>query len=178
MPPEDETEFIIDPDLKFVSQAAMELLEYWEAKRGARPFPARKDIAPREIAHLLPWLHMFDVIEPLPAANGVLVSERDFRLRLLGTTMVEILGNFEQVGQHLSELTHHLFAERTFQALQRVLETRKPVRTYSSATAFPGKDFKGSEVCMAPLSSNGTDIDVVVGITSLLAKPGSRYSAA
>ncbi len=55
--------FVKDLDLNFARKELVEFLAYWNAKRGARRFPSRADIAPREIQSLLPWLHMHDVAD-------------------------------------------------------------------------------------------------------------------
>lgn len=172
MPLENDTKFTIDPELKFVSQASMDILAYWEAKRGKRPFPTRKDISPREIAHLLPWLHMCDVLDAQPSAEDVLVSNSAFRIRLLGTALAEVLGRDVGPGTVFSDKDQEIWRRRSYLGLQSAFQTRKPSRMSTIATAFPGKEFRGSEVCLLPLSSNGIDIDIILGITSLLVKPG------
>lgn len=51
------------------------------------------------------------------------------------------------------------------------MDTRQPVRMISDASAIPEKDYMRSEMCLAPLSSNGADIDIIIGVTSLKARP-------
>ena len=53
------------------------VMAYWEARRGARKMPARRDIRPEEIKNLLPQVLLVDVL-----SGGA-----DFRYRLLGTRL-------------------------------------------------------------------------------------------
>ena len=48
---------------------------YWHEKRGGRGYPARADILPEEIARLLPYVMLVDVLD----------EGRHFRFRLIGT---------------------------------------------------------------------------------------------
>jgi hypothetical protein len=161
----------LDPELNFESSSLIELLAYWNTRRGGRPFPSRKDIVPGEIQKLLPWLHMFDVINLPEEARGELGYANDFRVRLIGTAIAEVAGDLAKRERLISQAKHELFAERTWQGLQCVVDMRQPVRMLSASSAFPGKDYMKSEVCLAPLSSNGADIDIIIGVTSLQVRP-------
>ncbi len=69
-----------------------ELHRYWNSKRGARPMPARGDIDPSEIKHLLPNILIVDLEgEPLRV-----------RFRLLGTKVVAASGR-DFTGGYLDE---------------------------------------------------------------------------
>lgn len=81
------TELPLDRELNFESSLSIELLAYWNAKRGGRLFPSRKDIVPGEIQKLLPWLHMFDVINLSPSEMVEFGYANDFRVRLIGAAM-------------------------------------------------------------------------------------------
>lgn len=72
---------------------AAALAAYWERKRGTRPMPDRQDIAPAEIVRLLPYLHISEVLD----------EGSDFRFRIFGTALVNLLG-VELTGKRLSEL--------------------------------------------------------------------------
>lgn len=148
--------FIRDLDLKFVRTELMEFLEYWNAKRGARPFPSRKDIAPREIQSLLPWLHMHDV-----TSKG-----DEIRIRLIGTILSETFGSGDLRGHPISVLPPLVF-DRVQQGIEWALEARAPVRTYAPHAALPGQNFQGIESCFAPLSGNGADIDMIIAVSIL-----------
>lgn len=147
---------LYDPDLNFQRPELIEFLAYWNAKRGARPFPSRADIVPREISRLLPWIHMYDVI-----ADGT-----DFRVRLAGTALSAAFGNEDIRGRSITTLPAQVFT-RLRQHLNRVMEVRTPVRTRSDSTTLPGHEFQGSEGCLAPLSSDTVNIDLIIAAVML-----------
>ncbi|HBA44318.1 MAG TPA: hypothetical protein DCZ07_15220 [Alphaproteobacteria bacterium] len=95
----------------------------------------------------------------------VLDGGRDFRVRICGTALTEVIG-FEVGGKLVSEIDPPI-ARRIKLTLQAVLEMRAPIRATTSRSALPGQDFQGSEVCALPLSSDGTDIDIII-VASLL----------
>lgn len=156
MQPIADTDFILDLDLKFQRAELAEFLAYWNAKRGGRKFPSRADIQPREIVSLLPWIHMHDVTN----------SGDEFRIRLLGTILSNTFSKGDLRGKPISELPPGVF-KRVKQGINWVLEARAPIRTYAPQAALPGQDFQGIESCFAPLSHNGTDIDMVIAVSIL-----------
>lgn len=156
MSPDDDKGFILDLDLNFQRLELVEFHAYWNAKRGGRRFPARSDIAPRDIVKILPWINMYDIID----------GGREIRTRLIGTALSDALGGKDYSGRLISEMPQ-LLAERIQKGVTKVLETGAPLRTYASISAIPGQDFQGNESCLAPLSSNGTEIDVIIVVAIL-----------
>jgi hypothetical protein len=69
------------------------LSAYWDRKRAGRPMPDRCDIAPSEIVRLLPNIFICETLE----------GGRDFRFRIFGTALVNLLG-IEMTGRTMSEL--------------------------------------------------------------------------
>jgi hypothetical protein len=145
-----------DPELQLRRPELVELLEYWKRKRDTRPFPSRKDIAPREMLEILPWLHLYDV-----RGNG-----EEYLCRLGGTALGDLIGQSDCSGQPISILPQPVFV-RLKQALDWVVRTRAPLRTYNPSTSIPGQEFQGSESFFAPLSNDGDVIDVIIGATML-----------
>src|ERR1700688_3416251 len=58
------------------------LYALWTEKRGERRMPARNDFTPRDMKAYLRRIHLYDVVE----------GGRDFRIRLLGTSMTIGMG--------------------------------------------------------------------------------------
>jgi hypothetical protein len=156
MLPIEDPRFIVDPELNFLRQELIDFLAYWHAKRGARPFPGRKDIVPREIEKLLPWVQMYDVVD----------GGKEFRVRLIGTALSDTLGGGDYSGKPISEMPQ-LLSRRIQRGINLVLKNRAPLRTYAIESAIPGQDFQGNESCLAPLSTNGTDIDIIIVVAIL-----------
>src|SRR5579863_9702970 len=70
-----------------------ETLAYWEAKRGSRRMPRRRDLDPlHDIPRLLPNVQLADVID----------GGRRFRMRVVGSRIVEALGR-DGTGKFLDE---------------------------------------------------------------------------
>ncbi len=156
MLPIEDPKFITDPELKFLRQELIEFLAYWNEKRGTRPFPGRKDIVPREIEKLLPWINMYDVLD----------GGANINVRLIGTALSDALGYRDYTGKPISEMPQ-LLSRRIRRGINWVLESRAPLRTLAIQSAIPGQDFQGNEACLAPLSTNGADIDIVIVVAIL-----------
>lgn len=147
----------LDLELNFQRPELLKFYTYWNAKRGARQFPSRADIAPRDLLRVLPWLHMYDVVD----------GGAGFRIRLIGTALTEVLGEHEDFrGKPICALPPPCF-ERIRHVLGAVLEIRAPLRTFSRRAGIPGQEFQGLEAFTAPLSSNGAGIDIIISISML-----------
>ncbi|MES1989967.1 MAG: PAS domain-containing protein [Pseudomonadota bacterium] len=90
-----ETDDIAD-DFRFLSAPAhpmtARLVAYWHEKCQGRPRPERSDIVPRDILQLLPNTVIYDVLD----------GGADFRVRVFGTALVELVGE-ERTGMRVSE---------------------------------------------------------------------------
>lgn len=145
-----------DPELGLNRPELIELLAYWEAKRGDRQFPRRADISPRDLPRQLPWLHMYDVCE----------SGTEFRFRLIGTTLASFFPQQDARGESITILPLNIY-QRLQEALLWVVRNRAPLRTFNPSSTIPGQSFQGSESCFLPLSTNDSDIDIIVAATML-----------
>lgn len=152
----EDPKFIIDLELNFLRPELHEFLAYWNAKRGDLPFPSRRDIVPRDIEKLLSWINMYDILE----------GGKEIRIRLVGTALTDALGGGDYRGKPVSAFPQ-LLSKRVQRGINLVLENRAPLRTFAIESAIPGQDFQGNESCLAPLSANGADIDVVMVVAIL-----------
>jgi len=156
MSPPSDIVFFRDAALVFVRSELHDFLAYWNAKRGQRRYPSRVDIKPAELTPLLPWMHLHDVTD----------SGDEYRIRLIGTMLSNTFGKGDMRGQPLSELPP-MVSTRVKQGIEWVLEARAPIRTYAPHAGLPGQGFQGIESCFAPLSRNGTDIDIIIAVSIL-----------
>jgi len=147
---------IYDQDLQFQRPELLEFYTYWNNKRAGRPFPARMDIKPRDFVSILPWVHMYDVVD----------GGKEFSVRLAGTALADFFGKTDFRGKPISILPSPA-AERLRKHLVTVLQRREPLRTYNARTSIPGQEFQASEGCYAPLSGNGNDINIIIAATLL-----------
>lgn len=155
-PPDEEQDYVFDPELKFQHPALLEFLAYCERKRGGRQFAGRADIVPRELINLLPWLVMYDA-----------VGADVFRVRLVGTSLAAFLPPVDWRGKLVTGQPE-LLLKRIQRSLVRVVATRAPLRALGVHSSLPGQDFRSLETCYVPLSGNGTGIDIVIAVSQFL----------
>jgi hypothetical protein len=83
---------LIDPDISD-NPRFQDLVAYWQAKRGERALPLRRDVDPLQLkAHL----GSLNIIECLPGLD-------DFRYRLIGTNIVAAYGR-DSTGKTVREI--------------------------------------------------------------------------
>jgi hypothetical protein len=134
-----------------------EFHRYWQSRRGDRRFPAKADIEPTDIPHLLPGLVLLDVhYEPL-----------DFEYRLIGDTIVTRLGSLK--GKRVREAALLNTASSAYQNYCRVVETGMPQFLEGVAVSAyrRGRPALVSRV-HCPLSSDGTGIDKIISYLAFL----------
>lgn len=129
------------------------VLHYWQEKKGARPFPARSDLNPREMTKFLSCVQIYDV-----------VACDTFRARLLGTAVVNAMGK-DLTGTTISPTSEHPVARRLFGALQRAMEMRAPVLVTSTKAAAKHAVNQEMETLIAPLSDDGQHINQLLCAT-------------
>jgi len=127
---------------------------YWDARRGSRPMPARRDLdPPLDIPLLLPHLFLVDV-----GAGGASLT-----YRLFGTGMVRLFGR-DLTGLPVGDgtLVEHLPEVQTRYA--RVVKSRTPF--YHRARLYERtNDYARVERLILPLSTDGLAVDMLLGMT-------------
>lgn len=129
-----------------------QLFRYWDRKRGSREMPSRADVRPEELGGLLGNLFMVDVVRD----GG---NTARFRYRLVGTALNAIMDQ-EMTGRFIDEMPF-LYRKFALPAYREILRARRP--TYKETNAFEGWLVIRYKRLMLPLSSNGDDIDIVLG---------------
>jgi hypothetical protein len=126
----------------------VELLAFWEARRGAKVVPSRADF---DVLDLKPWLgnlHLLDVEE----------GGREYRYRVYGSVLAEYFGH---------DLTGKTTAEVRPEAREIVRsEYRAACREQRPVFVHRQRDISGSERLVErlvlPLSSDGAGVDKLV----------------
>lgn len=141
--------------------SVIELHAYLERIRGDREMPDRADIKPSEIARLLPSMIIAEAVD----------GGEDFRVRLFGTKLVELLGE-ERTGKLLSEFAEEggAFANNDPGAVQRrwlfvtrkAFFGRKPV-FLKVPFAASGRLYLVGHCLSAPLTAGGSEPAQTVG---------------
>jgi hypothetical protein len=102
--------------LQPMSNMIEQALDYWDSKRAGRHMPARRNIDPTEMSHLLPHVVLIDVQrEPL-----------DFRYRLVGTAVAFRLGH-DYTGERFSALPQQAHGTPVWKTAVRILEEKRPI---------------------------------------------------
>lgn len=129
----------------------IEFLEYWRAKCGGRPMPARADIDPLDIPRLLPYVYMVDVLDDPP----------DFAYRLLGTDVVANT-KIDFSGRKLSEIEAEGTQGRLLEIYQRVRDAGEPSVDRIRYKSRSGNE-KYYENVLVPVSEDGLDVTLLFG---------------
>ena len=126
------------------------LYEYWNAKREDRPAPTRRDIDPVEIPDLLGFVNIYEVQD----------EPRDFKVRLNGSEVVEMLGQ-DITGKFCSTVISGPDAGSYKTAFDICVDQCRPVIVETSL-AFCGKPYMAQTIIVLPLSSAGESVDMIV----------------
>lgn len=130
-----------------LSTRVQQLHAYWEAKRGGRTMPARRDIEPAEIKALLPHLSIADL-----SAAPLRV-----RYRLAGTRICESFG-FNITGHWLHELDVTSDLSFWMAQYERMMATQAPVFGRTTGTEGSIELFRAGWA-LFPLSNDGLRVD-------------------
>ena len=132
--------------------AILRFLDYWNAKRGDRRAPSRRDIDPIEMRAFLPYILMLDVVGPEPR----------YRIRLMGTEYVRAVGA-DRTGCFAEEGLPPDHYERLRQEIDDVV-TRFVLRYRISNMAFQGRPYARFHRLMLPLSDDQAQVNIVLCI--------------
>jgi hypothetical protein len=128
---------------------------YWRSLCRGRRFPSRNDLKPRELASLLPYISLINVID----------GGADFVHRIVGDVIVQA---FDVPIQHrrFSEIAEDApnFIARSLPQFRKVVDTGAPV-AWSSLSGHDVTNvvFTYGEMLLLPLGSGNT-VDHILGI--------------
>jgi hypothetical protein len=128
-----------------------ELYAYWLSKKGRRRAPGRSDIDPAEIAPLMPYVGLVDVVR----------APLRFRYRLLGTEVVRGLG-IELTGRFLDEVPLDEHQRAIASEYARVAERAEPICATWEYTRGDGRHVRYERLGL-PLMSDGKTVDMLFG---------------
>ncbi len=128
----------------------LDLFRYWESKRRGQPMPARSEIDPVEIPHLLPYLTLIEGVE----GGG-------FRYRLVGTEVTQELGR-ELTGSMVgSYVSPPAYAAAIRGIYERIFASGRPtfsVGEYHSKT----RSHHSVSRLMVPLGNDHATVNMVL----------------
>jgi hypothetical protein len=127
----------------------LQALDYWNERRGDRMMPARADLDPADLDHVLANIVLLDVrAEPL-----------DFRYRLIGTAVMDHQ-NGNLAGQWMRDIPHQAPPSKIYGACRRAVEERCPVSDKAPHLVAEEKIFSAETVVM-PLSVDGKTVNML-----------------
>lgn len=139
--------------------AIAELHAYWLRKCAGRPMPDRRDISPSEFPRLLPNIVIIEAVD-----GGM-----DFRTRLFGTALVDMLGE-ERTGKLFSTFAENstiptnpgFVRMRWFEITRSAFTGSKPVFAEMLFSASNRLYLKGHAIA-TPLTDGGTETAQILG---------------
>ncbi|MFD2204368.1 PAS domain-containing protein [Kiloniella antarctica] len=139
---------MFDPT-KIKSVINFEVFQYWNKMRGDRLMPARADLDPADLQHLLPHILIHEVqLEPL-----------DFKYRLIGSEIALHL-NDNHTGSWISTIPHQKKPSKLWTMLEKAVTDRAPVIA-NPPYIGPYKEFKTIEDIVLPLSVDGEKVNML-----------------
>lgn len=156
----------IDPDLGLKSHALVELLAYWRNLRAEGEMPSKDDVDPLNIpAPLWPYLELVEI------HRG---DSLRLRWRLIGTHVTEAVSR-DATGSFFDEPYDQDDYETLAMPFRWVMEHSRPLRLFG-ASGFVNKAWNSYEGIYLPLSSDGTQVDTILGGVHYAAISTNRYS--
>ena len=155
--PDEPTALIGDDPAIAGNARVLEFHRYWLTRRGDRRFPARSDIEPTDIPHLLSGILLLDVhYEPL-----------DFEYRLIGGDIVVRSGLLK--GKRVREAALRNPASTAYENYCRMIASGVPQFFRGSAVSVYMQSRKVAVARVhCPLSTDGTVIDKVISYFAFL----------
>lgn len=135
---------IAEPELKA-------LYDYWDGRRGARRMPARADIDPLDIPHLLRHLVLLETDEVI----------ENFRYRLYGTAVAEGFGE-ERTGKSFADLKHVDNIDEARAGYRSVHADGEP-HYFPDRAVSSLQHFTSYSRLLLPLSNDGRLVNMILG---------------
>ena len=138
------------------ARAHEELFAYWASRREGGRLPSRGQIHPSHFKRHLPTISLIEVGR----------DPRAYRLRLAGTGLYGIYAR-EITGRTLEEIYNTAATEYWRRELDNVVAERRPAAGVHSL-GWRGAPHLSILWLRLPLSSNGTDVDMILGYDGVM----------
>lgn len=130
-------------------------LALWTARKGERPFPAREDITPRDMAPFLRYIALVRVLD----------GGREYQMRVVGDALVQVQGQSFQ-GLTLGEIDQKLpgYGSLLRPIYDQVVAKAEPLAFRGPISRSPAGRVFFHETMIFPLGRDAVDHVLVVGI--------------
>ena len=132
------------------------LYQYWDTLRRGRSMPSREDFDPTQVPKLLRYIVLYNVVEP-----------GSYTVRLIGEDVQDFIGR-NTAGSPAASTMPPEAARLMVALLDSVVTERAPKFRTGSAYWQPDKDFRNFESCFMPLSSDGNDVNIILGAVKII----------
>ena len=137
------------------------MLAYWDEKRGARPFPSRRDIDPVDFGYVLGSVSLVEVFQ----------DPQRFRYRIAGSHLTGYLG-YEMTGRFADEFPEREVGQYVTARYEAAILRRQPV-IEAGDEILDGRLWRHETVYL-PLSNDGATIDML--LVCRIAEPPRRIA--
>jgi hypothetical protein len=140
---------LVQPDAPLLASG----LAYWSARRGNRPMPARADLDPIDIPHLLPFVMLINVAD----------APFDLSYRLVGTEITNRSAR-DYTGTRIADLPHQRPPSQVWDLFSDAAHQRRPL-----CALIPRADAgtEGVKILVMPLSADGDRVDMLFGLIDI-----------
>ncbi|MFD2261739.1 PAS domain-containing protein [Lacibacterium aquatile] len=140
---------------------------YWESRRNGRLMPTRGDINPADIADLLPYIVLTEVLNEAPYLIYRLVGTKQVAMRGRDPTGMPVISN--HLGHHIAFAPDEIILNYRF-----AIEKRQPIYDYypltgpdTGDTSFEAGPVKEIGTLLLPLSADGERVNMVICCTDI-----------
>ena len=147
---------LCDPTCEFANAKVRELLALWRDLTHGGNVPFRSEMTARRLHSLMPSVALYERVD----GDG---GSRRWRVRLMGSTIVHVLG--EMTGKFLDESVPEEFLPRWYAITDVTLAVGAPLRVLIRSDTF-GKPFLIAEQFCAPLRADDGTANIVLMVGS------------
>ena len=126
-----------------------DIYRYWDQQRRGRTMPARRDISPSDVRHLLPYITLIDHVDG------------EFRYRLVGTAVSQELGRDLTGSLVGSYVTPPEYAAAILGIYEELVAAATPIFTTGEYRAASQAIHTVSRLIL-PLSNDGTTVNMAL----------------
>lgn len=126
-------------------------LQYWNRCRGGRDMPSRSDMQPTDIASLLPYVFLVDV---MPGRSR-------YRYRLVGTMIAEWSGE-DATGRSMDDPRCGDGSSKFIALHDEVVHSRTPLLTVNQPALFHGSTLLFDRILL-PLADEDGRVSMIIG---------------
>jgi hypothetical protein len=131
------------------------IYRYWEAKRGERKMPARRDLRPEEMREFLGYLVLVDVEPSTPPR---------FRFRLVGSEIVGAYGR-DLTGLYVEDATPISYRNLLMRHYSRAAEVARPILHRVRFMEWTGKTHELIRLIL-PLSDDNQTVNMLLIVSA------------